>query len=1062
MMATKMAADVNQSKEALKQLDNNAQNMLTPPLNSIHQAVDAFTKSAENNDLQVLNTTVREQLANLKTLLEGEVAARVNEMATNIDNAFEKKIHGPLKQINSELGRVKVALEGWISKAKKVVKAAMNKCNEIIKKLDGTTGTDDPEKRKAVEIAAEALRAKAQKLFDAADSVKNEIGSWVGNATGKVGDLDLALRKDLYDIKNSIKESMWDYITVDILPQFNVVKDKVGENETRKTKDAGNINHNWEELKKKITEYSNDIYKHEMNGVSGHIARIITNMGTYAGKFTEEGFKATVKEWIINIVNDENEYVNDKLQKYLENNYGQVSHTYKNADGTNDITDTFRNLIAQVIVQKLQNEVIKDIDRMVTPLLEAADDKINQYLQAVQMGCDQLAGGLEGVIEAKRVAQMSYDDVAGEIETIITTSKNTVPSLARSHLAEAVRRIMIALTLIARHTGNELKRILDTSNLDELTLGAAITQALKDIKKPIQDLNDAFEQQQCQRQVGTRLDTEIGRDGTAGKIFDLGKLTTFAKHNGKGSKKDLEDAINNIRTIVQEALEWSKIGIKPDQTGRILQAELQHVSTELGKFADAVKGLVQNPAGTASSNAPDQGRGVQKLLDDLQKILDRQGSGYMYTLPQALEDVKNEIVAILDKTDKANLAYILAEATTFHTTTIPTKANETLKAINNYVADAIRRTTEHIKNKAQGLYAARKQMELATLKSIVNEQKSKIQNIIKKDNASGIKCLLSIIDGNHETLSQISDAHDTKTAAVNAKWYVETLTKYINEQVKSPSNDLPKSKGTQPVTSQTTPSSQLVTRLQSRTYALLTHLHDNNRPFTFDSKFRSLLHDLTSALSTFNPAAFANPHHPQLLDALKAGMKGLVKEMEKAYVNRYDSRKIKWEELKGKQATDELTDDATRCAKVFMSCLPMLLNDLSKVKERCGHKGEWSTKHLHIDHEVQDARKRKNPLGTFFRDCGYNVPTSQTSKQDGELRCKYELKGSDIYAKLVEHTIDGVPDILKHITDCESNYDEHGKKKKESTFDVVDLLSWLHTHFHDYYTGLSLRPFSRQ
>ncbi|CDR71966.1 hypothetical protein, conserved [Babesia bigemina] len=511
-------------------------------------------------------------------------------------------------------------------------------------------------------------------------------------------------------------------------------------------------------------------------------------------------------------------------------------------------------------------------------------------------------------------------------------------------------------------------------------------------------------------------DTKIGqskKSSIATEIDGATKLVEefITKFNGSESAaKKIDDALDTVKRSVialdpilaeRQTMDQKIVEIdgeldnltnfsKDNGTIAIIKTQTDNIMTTLRDTIDEITLTVANGNETLTTEIAASQNTFYEVYDISQKAV----SKLQQSLTQTVVDTFRRVEAAVD---------------TFHNTYV-TSSNRALREIRK----------ESLKQ-----FVLSKEPTLRNFKTLVTIQLSKIDAIIHDNKNSGLKGLMTKLYGGGHTgqgpqrnmlvdvMSAISQDASVNCAnlSLNLREYVQSIFYYI--------------------TSQTTPSSQLVTDLQARTYALLTHLHENNRTFTFDSGFRSRLHGLTSALSTFNPALFANPHHPQLLDALKAGMHGLVAEMEKAYVNRYcGSKGISWEETK--QQKTEPTADATRCAKVFMTCLPMLLNDLSKVKEKCQQGEGW--------YKLKINSHPKNNLGPFLKSCGYSV-ASDVPLQDGELQNSSKMKGEHIHtilAKIInisEH---------EHVPQCRS-------PKKKHNFNIMDFIGCLNDHLHEYY-----------
>ncbi|CDR71990.1 hypothetical protein, conserved [Babesia bigemina] len=445
-------------------------------------------------------------------------------------------------------------------------------------------------------------------------------------------------------------------------------------------------------------------------------------------------------------------------------------------------------------------------------------------------------------------------------------------------------------------------------------------------------------------------------------------------------------------------------GIYPDEVDKL---------TDIYSNLEALQKRVSQV--TSNTNA----RYMNSIINDLESLpkkVDNARQNALQKMEVLRSKIKTKVRAISEAVELADGALqdaikALRETSKTAKTSLVKAVSELKTTLLTKAESAFTVVTTHVRK----MYAIQHKSDLEALRSLVSTQISAIDHIIDEDRASGIKCLLWYMNQNHKTLTELTGVQESKWTADKIRHYLHPLFTYITSQLTP------------------TPSSQLVAGLQARTHALLSHLHDNKRTFTFDSGFRSLLHDLTSTLSSFDPATFANPHHPQLLDALKAGMQGLVKEMEKAYVNRYcGSKGITWEEVKG--GKQETAADATRCAKVFMSCLPMWVEDLGELKRRC--EGSWSKKAIHLKDEID----KENPLGEFLKQCGYIVPTSQKSHQDGELQCRHTFTGKHIdgiLGKIIQMS------NLEHVPQCRS-------REKEWNFNIMDFIACLYSHLDEY------------
>ncbi|CDR71984.1 hypothetical protein, conserved, partial [Babesia bigemina] len=316
----------------------------------------------------------------------------------------------------------------------------------------------------------------------------------------------------------------------------------------------------------------------------------------------------------------------------------------------------------------------------------------------------------------------------------------------------------------------------------------------------------------------------------------------------------------------------------------------------------------------------------------------------------------------------------------------------------------------NIKKSALSNFAQSKAAALQKLKQLVERENEAIKKIIEDDMNSGLKGMMKQMNDNKTTLDTISglvsppaapgndDGTKLRQMSEHFKTYYNTIHDHINGQVKPPTNQPP----TPPPTAPTTDPADQLTKIKSDFDKLLTNLIDSNstKKYNYDNEFIKLRDQLSSSLALLHPSAFANPRHPELLDAVKKGLQGFVKEMERVYVNGYDGHEesINIDKLviDGSNNDKKLTDDGRNLSKVFLTIMNTIYDDLHKLHFECEH--YWK------DNKLCETQKEKdNPLGLYLKRCGYTVAKKETSK-DGESQCKTGVTGGVIFSKLVATT----------------------------------------------------------
>ncbi|CDR71847.1 hypothetical protein, conserved [Babesia bigemina] len=1013
----KLTEQCKESSRSLKSVDYNFQKQLKPHVEKICQAAETFLRNAvrDHDDLLKVCNNLNDELGNLQAAVISHANVEGEQCITHVKKEFEEKVKTPIQGVKNRLYGLNSELERWYTLAKQVLTKGTSKCDEI---LGHVKDKNQSQKWRAVEIAASTLKSRADALRELVIQAKRQLTVEIQNALSQVVVLDRAVRTGLKNTKDFIKEAMKNYVSNKLLAEIQTqIKSIEGD-------PRNGLTHIMEEVKKYAMKFKQD---------------------------GEHGFESIVKYWINDIL--VMEPVKGWLEKYFEEK-SRFKNGYEEWNDKGKSSSELTLKLAALITKHLTAEInaaVKNAQHVI------ANDTISNQVNAVQFSCDKFASQL-----GTRIKDNNHSLLIGVAKAINDAAKGNDKFHNSRELTDAVESILHQLVSVAKKTEEAIKSF--TCNNSDMSadvdaalkvathLKTALTTSVITSTVPIppDDMEPFDLKTNVEGIIHGILNKEIGMENKiSDKIaklnerFELyGELIrqdnvpriaeTSAKLIGKLDEgkfptmiKGIEDKVNGVnhlgRVIDGSTSDSSPVNVNGQVHIDTFKQLCDQVNSELKSLCDSVKELVDNDADEGSNGlTPSTKRGVKNLLNDLQKMLDTSKTGTLYGLPKHLQAIHDEVKNTVIGDDHSfsgdrapqTLAEIVKAANEFHTTTIKQKVDQCISDITAKVKQEVTEKIKNLKNAALAQFTKRKTAELEELKNSVNVQKNIIDNIIFTNQTTGLKGLMNTIGSNLQAHIDPLIYVDFTKLSNDFRCFVNPLFTYITSQL-TPS-----------------PSSQLVADLQTRTYALLSHLHENKRTFTFDSGFRSLLHGLTSALSTFNAAAFANPHHPQLLDALKAGMRGLVKEMEKAYVNRYcGCEGITWSKVDDKF---DPTDDAKRCAKVLMSCLPMLLNDLSKVKERCANKGEWS--------KLKINSHPKNKLGPFLKSCGYSV-ASDVPLQDGELQNSSKMKGENIH-KIVADVKAISPD--EHVPQCRS-------PKKTENFDMIDYIICLCDHLHEYY-----------
>ncbi|GBE63211.1 hypothetical protein, conserved [Babesia ovata] len=276
--------------------------------------------------------------------------------------------------------------------------------------------------------------------------------------------------------------------------------------------------------------------------------------------------------------------------------------------------------------------------------------------------------------------------------------------------------------------------------------------------------------------------------------------------------------------------------------------------------------------------------------------------------------------------------------------------------------------------------------------------------------------------------------------AVQAVICFEGLFEYFDEELTPKNSRLVRTLHSQ----STGPHAAMVENIRSVLNALLGHLINTKlKTYDFDHTFREKVHELTVSVGALSAKTFGEGRNPELLNIFKSGMLAFTTELGHAYVNKYSGMKFQDELLKKKDSDpspNHLTTEGRNCAKVCLTILERVNEDLAYLKGKCDTtNGPW--KHNKI---CETDGNKTNKLGRFFMNRGFTIPLNDGVKQDGQLRCSVNMKGGHICKKLLEKEIGGAKQI-DHLKACNAT------KENEIKFNVLDILTCLRSHLHQYF-----------
>ncbi|CDR71826.1 hypothetical protein, conserved [Babesia bigemina] len=926
------------SLNALSNIDKHFNNVLYQHVNSIHQAAHSFRENgiSDVNNLKAVCSNVSVQLRNVTAAVISYADCEGEKCITDLKEVFTRQIKTPIENIKIRLNNLNVQLDDWIMKAQLVVNSTISQCTGIIKIVQNNDhGRIKSAERNNVEKAATELKQKADKLRILVIEAKSEVQRLVKSAIIAVNTMNEALKRNVQSLKDEITKKV------------QGIKNKIGElgNQYAEASDRNSIKGIFEYINKQVVSIksgvgykgneNSGIYKHwtdlkpeidqlirDLAGTdqdddddrNGYLHDIDEGVGRYALQFKMQ-FEKAIKTIVTAMMEGGEE--ENKIRGFIINASGGAGSTEKIRAVKTAMTNQILKLSGAANIPNAEpDDAKKTLESIVTYL--------NDYAEQIQMKLNILSAFILSVEKDDALTTLNHK------VSLTTGDKN---------LQSAVRNVLATVKKIIEGAKDDVSQFIKDSSIGKLNQAIekvenmrktfkyeGVTAALSDVLLFIEKLHDslstttgkvssklksgthyAAEVDEAIDQVTTRLEQQIPSEGNKVDLskenalgdytlhvdqkyrslqaLEVGTVVSYEAGALPGKIMDIQGQVNGDDVLGKVSDENDTTNIPSMGHDKVYRNTfdllLQQIESNMQTFCEAVEGLVKTDAGTVKDVIPNKSRGVQNLLEDLQTMIHSDTLyGTQIHLREMYKEINTNIIgdarSYNSDTVPSNLTQIMVFANMFNSTAIPNRINECISDITAKVKYEVTEKIKTLKKSALSQFVTRKTAELEELKKFVHYQKNIISKTIFTNQTTGLKGLMNTIGSNLQSYIDPLRYPSVKDLSKHLDFYFNPLFTHISTEA--------------------SPSSQLVAGLQARTYDLLTHLHDNNRTFTFDSGFRSRLHSLTSALSTFDPAAFANPHHPQLLDALKAGMRGLVGEMEKAYVNRYDGHpKMEWE-----------------------------------------------------------------------------------------------------------------------------------------------------------------------
>ncbi|CDR71849.1 hypothetical protein, conserved [Babesia bigemina] len=763
------------------------------------------------------------------------------------------------------------------------------------------------------------------------------------------------------------------------------------------------------------------------------LVEILAKTEAYAETFKEDdskkGFEGVVTAWIKNIL-ENNGVIRRWLDDYVAFNKGQF-------DSKNDITDAtqMHPKIITAIKQVLEGMTGKS-GKEVTRLLQKANDPINVnrkievHLDAVKSGIDMFGKDLdEKLKKQKNSGGFDIDEILENIARGVK-SQDVKSKYSNYTLHGVVEGTLAALSSIASQSSSQIHKLLKTCKFEKLDDTLEVTngllgrlyQAFTGNDPPAKNVDLAI------KAVSEQVDGLNSKFSEVKKTFDIA-VRNLPRAVDVYEKSAIAQIRVAARTAISKALEKFTTYYTGDMNVRAIMEQFDLAKNTLEHALELIDSQIE-----AAKSVPEFVKNLQGEAHELTTELRANLFDKINVIRQAVHNTSD----VFDEVMKA-VSDALSAASTNATTGVESLKSQLL-AISNHAFDEVTRQVKTV-------FAEQHKADMDALHKCVETQLQAVKQIIDVDLRSGIKCLLKVMNDKStleswgKSLPQPAPRGEAnrKTLGKTAqelKQYVDNIQVNIQYQLVchgKPIDEMSK-----------------LSEIEKAFDKLLDYLKDDEttkhaRKYLFDHQFTSLLSTLSSSLHLLSPSAFANPRHPELLDAVKKGLQGFVGEMGRVYVNGYDGGdKIKrWTH---KETGDvELTADGRNGAKVFVSILTILYESVMNLGEEC--------KSAEFQAIYTSKENNKNVLGDFLSGCGYTVSKSYNS-HEGHLRNEQDCSGTFIYRTLLNKEVNGSQNV-EHVKTWKQemkkeNKFTHPRDADDTKITLLDMLDYLFEKLEKY------------
>ncbi|GBE63024.1 hypothetical protein, conserved [Babesia ovata] len=948
---------------------------------------------------------IREKINTLATTDLDEKKDTLDKYIRETKEAIKKKVSEAKEQKVGELTK-------WKNAAEAVIEKAQGKCTEILKRVDESTGGSDVQIKKQAEL----LQNKAKDLLDAYSQAHGKVEQLPKQVEDAVADLHKVYNEKLKTVNKEVIAAVKTALngSMDTLDELdNHVKRgllKIRERIETEVIDAY--------VRGIVSKVMEAAAANDIGGVGGMYAGAeklrrdadLQKLGSLGRSLYESASNGNQKELeiILFCVNKAKE---------------QWNGIKSGSDLAKILTDDIKAELKKIIKgdqggEKYKAEIKFTKEGATGPDKELMSDYKKQTEKKGVNGVDPMEDGkLRQKIDAikDKVNYMKSDRTEEVNVESFQGYNNAEPSIgingkgAKAALTSATANVKTALSDF--HNMSAFKDMPEfeghTGLQTELAKGT-IENSKKAVTAHFSTITD--ELQAIAHFVDKKTPAPSGQSDNDNGIQDwLTELkekglkseetwTPVTDQTSKGLLK-IKDEIDKALTVIENEVSAISVGVTTKA--------LEDLSTKIKENLDTL--AIELYIAGKSINEKLENFKVDKIGTKLDATKALTG-----TLQQIHQDFNTLLTVDVEKVIQAADEFIRQA---------PGMAEKTISSLKFDVEYQVKTATEKLTTEARKHYISTIKLQLEQFAARMAEHLKGLPEAIEKDKHIGFKGLMEKLESKPEkkpvdkhayiipkpeqsgmeklktAVMQVSSSPEQKKAAFKTLAdafpnFVFPLYKYFLGEIKRVHDDN-MSKHNPPRTDEQLYGRHLIAIFDSFD-ALLRHLKDTNR---FDHKVPGLLNMLSDAVNGLKPDGFYKNNTP-VIDCVPTGLTDFVKELKKVYISAYDRQPFNGpltilDSTKNltdqQQPTDpvyKLTDEGRDCAKVFMSMLEILNEDMKYLKKQC--KSEWASRTIYSG----------SSLGTFLSNCGYIVPKNEKS-QDGELRYNKQCDGKYIYDTLL-------------------------------------------------------------